>query len=91
MQIFLRILFVISLCLLPLPVSASQIVGKVVSIADGDTITVLTEQAQQIKIRLYGIVHRRLVPVHASSHHKYSVSRLALRLLMLTAMDERLA
>ena len=29
--------------------------GKVVSIHDGDTITILTEQKQQIKVRLFGI------------------------------------
>ena len=29
--------------------------GKVVSVADGDTITILTPQKQQVKIRLYGI------------------------------------
>lgn len=34
---------------------AKEIVGKVVSIADGDTFTLLTVQKQQIKIRLYGI------------------------------------
>lgn len=31
------------------------ITGKVVSVADGDTITILTATNQQIKIRLYGI------------------------------------
>lgn len=30
-------------------------IGKVVGISDGDTITVLTEDKQQIKIRLYGV------------------------------------
>src|SRR5690349_3474309 len=29
--------------------------GKVVSIADGDTFTILTEDKEQVKIRLYGV------------------------------------
>ena len=33
----------------------SVITGKVVGVSDGDTITVLTAEKQQIKVRLYGI------------------------------------
>ena len=33
----------------------AQLRGKVVSISDGDTFTILTEEKIQIKIRLYGI------------------------------------
>lgn len=33
----------------------AQLTGKVVAISDGDTFTLLTENKQQIKIRLYGI------------------------------------
>lgn len=36
-------------------VSAHTIEGKVVSVIDGDTIKILTEQKQQHKIRLWGI------------------------------------
>ena len=59
-----KILFLISLLLLPIlllscksePVKASNIIsGKVVKVADGDTITILNSQNKQIKIRLYGI------------------------------------
>jgi micrococcal nuclease len=47
---FLKILI-----LLLLPLNAfSQLVGKVVSIADGDTFTILVDN-EQIKIRLHGI------------------------------------
>lgn len=29
--------------------------GKIVSVSDGDTVTLLTPEKQQVKIRLYGI------------------------------------
>ena len=34
---------------------AGELSGKVVGISDGDTITVLTPDHRQIKVRLYGI------------------------------------
>ena len=44
-----------ALLCLPLALSAAELRGKVVSIADGDTITVLDADKQQHKIRLDGI------------------------------------
>ena len=45
-----------SLVLLLSPCAISQTYsGKVVSVADGDTITILTKDKQQVKISLYGI------------------------------------
>ena len=44
----------LSLFLLPI-FGFSQLAGKAISISDGDTFTLLTEQKEQIKIRLYGI------------------------------------
>lgn len=42
--------------LLAVPAWAAQVFeGKVVGISDGDTITILTDQKQQIKVRLYGV------------------------------------
>ncbi len=41
--------------LLAFHVSAETISGRVVSVADGDTLTVLTDDHQQFKIRLAGI------------------------------------
>lgn len=38
-----------------LPLFLFALSGKVVSIHDGDTITILTEKKQQIKVRLFGI------------------------------------
>ena len=41
------------ICIVCYPVLAFS--GKVVSIHDGDTITILTQERQQIKVRLFGI------------------------------------
>ena len=41
--------------LLSLAVQADTLEGKVVKIADGDTLTILTLSSQQIKVRLAGI------------------------------------
>ncbi|MDR0579601.1 MAG: thermonuclease family protein [Campylobacteraceae bacterium] len=45
------LLFITLLCVL----SASEITGKVVKVADGDTLTILTPKNEQVKIRLDGI------------------------------------
>lgn len=47
--------FILAL-LLSVPAFAAQFIeGKVVGISDGDTITVLTDEKRQVKIRLYGV------------------------------------
>ena len=46
---------VLACCLLFAPGNASAWPGKVVGISDGDTITVLRNDRQPVKIRLYGI------------------------------------
>ncbi|SFM43583.1 thermonuclease family protein [Nitrosomonas communis] len=48
------LLFVILLylVLLPLPATAQEYIGRVVGISDGDTLTLLDNQKQQIKVRL---------------------------------------
>ncbi|BHH83765.1 thermonuclease family protein [Desulforhopalus sp. 52FAK] len=38
-----------------LPLQAQALTGKVISVADGDTITILDSSRRQHKIRLYGI------------------------------------
>ena len=45
----------IAFLLVSLSVHAATIIGNVVGVADGDTITVLTEAKQSVKVRLYGI------------------------------------
>ena len=54
----LKVLFFTTILLLLLVqtiVAATTIAGKVVKVADGDTITILTPQNKQVKIRLYGV------------------------------------
>ena len=47
--------FLIAFCLLLLPHAALAWPGLVIGISDGDTITVLRDGREQVKIRLYGI------------------------------------
>ena len=49
------LLLTLSVLLLPVSLYAQTITGKVISVADGDTITILDEGKQLTKIRLYGI------------------------------------
>ena len=53
----LSALFLLFFLILAVQASAAptQFTGLVIAVADGDTITVLTQDRQQIKIRLYGI------------------------------------
>ena len=48
-------LFVPLLLIFTLSAQAETLEGKVVKIADGDTLTILTSSSQQIKVRLAGI------------------------------------
>lgn len=48
-------LILAGLLLFPVMVWAQSFEGRVVGIADGDTITVLTDEKQQVKVRLYGV------------------------------------
>ncbi|SFM64472.1 thermonuclease family protein [Nitrosomonas communis] len=51
---FKRVLFLLLLCIacLPLFAVAQEHIGRVVGVSDGDTITILDDRKQQIKVRL---------------------------------------
>jgi len=54
----MRIVLAHLLCLafaVPALAVPAQFTGRAVAVADGDTITVLTQRKQQVRIRLYGI------------------------------------
>ena len=50
-----QVLFTLCLILIPLSVLAETLIGKVVKIADGDTVTIVDNQGQKHRIRLAGI------------------------------------
>nr|WP_181718601.1 thermonuclease family protein [Pedobacter sp.]QJS06261.1 nuclease [Pedobacter sp.] len=49
------IISLVLLLLAPIAICKELFLGKVVAISDGDTITILTKEYKEIKIRLYGI------------------------------------
>ena len=51
----LRITIHLLIAVLLIPSFSYALTGKVISVADGDTITILDSSKQQHKIRLYGI------------------------------------
>ena len=57
-----KLILLVFLTLFASSSSAAEFSGKVVNVADGDTITVLTSDHRQIKVRLYGIDCRSSKP-----------------------------
>lgn len=51
----MKTLFISFLLLCIVPLKNDILIGKIVKVSDGDTVIILTEDKQQIKIRLYGI------------------------------------
>lgn len=55
LPLWAKVFFLLWVVLLAHAAQAAQVVGKVVGVADGDTVTVLTAQKKRFKIRLQGI------------------------------------
>ena len=55
LKVYLILVILWLTLLISLTASADAITGRVVKVADGDTITILTQQKNQVKIRLNGI------------------------------------
>ena len=55
LKVYLILVILWLTLLISLKASADAITGRVVKVADGDTITILTQQKNQVKIRLNGI------------------------------------
>ncbi len=56
------------------PINAQTITGKVISVADGDTITILSNNNQQTKIRLYGIDTPEKAQAYGKKAKKFTAS-----------------
>jgi endonuclease YncB( thermonuclease family) len=50
-----RFIFVVSILLFLSGFTPERLTGRVVKVQDGDTVTILTNEKEQIKVRLYGI------------------------------------
>jgi endonuclease YncB( thermonuclease family) len=68
----MKIVILFFLLILPL-LAYPQLVGKVISVADGDTFTMLDDNNRKIKIRLYGIDCPEMDQESGDSARKYLV------------------
>lgn len=76
----------LSACIL-YPGIAEALEGKVVRISDGDTLTILTADRQQLKIRLYGIDTPERRQAYGSRATDYTRKALAGRRVQVRAID----
>ena len=76
--------FLFSACF---PSEAATIEGKVVRIADGDTVTILTDDRQQVKVRLYGVDCPEKRQAFGNRAKQYTASKLAGRRVTVEAID----
>jgi endonuclease YncB( thermonuclease family) len=62
--------------------------GKVVSVADGDTVTVLTEGKSQLKVRLYGIDCPEKAQAFGTKAKQYTASLVSGKQVEVEAIDQ---
>ncbi len=67
--------------------AGSEITGKVVRVADGDTITLLAQGNRQIKVRLYGIDCPERSQAYGQRARQFTASRVAGQTVRVTRMD----
>ena len=83
----LRSTIAILIFLLTIPALSHALTGKVVSVADGDTITILDSSNRQHKIRLYGIDTPEKKQAFGKAAKKYTASLTARKTAEVTAND----
>ena len=83
----LRSTIAILFFLLTIPALSHALTGKVISVADGDTITILDSSNRQHKIRLYGIDTPEKKQDFGKTAKKYTASLTAGKKIKVTAYD----
>ena len=78
--------FILPLFLVILPLSAFGWSGKVVRVADGDTITVLRGK-EQVKVRLYGIDTPEMRQAYGNAAKKFTLNRVAGKTVEVEELD----
>lgn len=90
MRIFgiqIGICFALILVLSTSTYARSDVTGMVVRVADGDTITILTPENKQVKIRLYGIDSPERKQAYGHRARQYTASRIAGKIVRVEIFD----
>lgn len=84
---FIPFVFLLHLLFLPTLSVSQTLQGKVISVADGDTITILDSHNQQTKIRLYGIDTPEKAQAYGQKAKKFTASLTAGRQVSVKVYD----